>query len=395
MSTKPRFDLNAVSATEDPYPAYETLRLQGPVARTRHGHVVLSRYRDVSRFLHSRDLCNSFPDEYRRFAAGQGPSADFLGRILLHRDSQHHRDLRRVFAGALLGKGIAALAIRAHDIANRLLAAAVEQGSVDAVADLALALPFQMICALLGIPSHDLPRIAPHAKAISGVFRLQVEKAERDAADSAITYLREYMAKLIRTQGTNGDEFGTLTAVKRYVEAGGAFDDILDNVVFLFFAGFETTAATIGTSFAVLSQNPSLYSRLALQPSLIPGFIEEILRYDAPIQSRARIAIRPLSLDRVDILPGRLVILLIGAANRDPDAFERPDEIDPSRAPNSHLSFGLGPHSCLGAQLARIEVEALLSGLCERCTTLLPVTPAKRDMGSVFRSYETVQVRLR
>ena len=170
-------------------------------------------------------------------------------------------------------------------------------------------------------------------------------------------------------------------------------EELIDNVIFLLFAGFETTSSLIANGCAALLANDSELHRLKSDPSLVSSAIEEFLRYDAPIQSRLRLVREPVVIGDTTIRPGRLLLLLLGSANRDETRFADPDRLDITRRPNPHVSFGGGEHLCVGAALARIEAAAAFAHLL-RCRRVEPNGMAVRSIGRALRTYERVPMTI-
>jgi cytochrome P450 len=392
MTLTPRFAPDDPATIEDPYRVYAALRASGRTARGGPGQIVVPGYHDVQALLRSSSLCNEFPPEYRTFTMGRGPAADFLSRVVLHRDPPAHRELRRFLGAPLLKAQLPQLAERARSLACTLWDDALSRPAFDAVQALAQPLPVMMICEILGVPAEHSPTVRPHAAALGRAFKLNATAQDRELTDASLTFLRDYMRAALDEGPEGASGAGLLAAA---IRGGQGLDpaDVLDNLIFLFFAGFETTTSLIGTALGELSLRPELFQRLQSQPDLMPLFIEECLRYEAPIQSRARLVREPVEIGDKVLRPSRIAVLLIGSANRDPAVFDRPDEFDVDRTPNPHLSFGAGAHFCLGFQLAKIETEAVLRELIERRRTITPLTPPQYDPESVFRCYRTLPLR--
>jgi cytochrome P450 len=387
-----RFDPSDPAVVDDPYPTYAKLRAAGRLARGTLGQFVVTRYRDVAMLLRSPQLSNEFPEAYRRFALGTGPTSEFLARVLLHRDPPRHRALRSML-GDVVQAQLPHLAHRANELASQLIDRALRRGSVfDAVIELANPLPFMVICDLLGVSTRDEAELRPHALALSRAFTVRADSDTRNAVDDAVIFLRRYFSE--KLFGSHADtDSPLLSAARDFHLAGAALEEVLDNLVFLLFAGFETTTALISTASALLTRFPHVWEQLRSDPTLVSAFVEEVVRFDAPIQSRARRLVEPLCVDSQMLRPGRIALLLLGSANRDPEIFARADEFDMARRRNPHLGFGLGAHYCLGAQLARIEGAAVFGQLAQRCSAISLDAPTVRDHGSVFRAYASVRLR--
>ena len=390
MMLSPKFDPLSPEVIEDPYRTYANLRAFGRTARSGPGQVVITHYRDVSALLRSTKLSNEFPDEYRNYSMGQGPAADFLKRVLLHQDPPKHQSMRQLLGIPVSRDALPLLTQRVESLVEEILEKILPCGKFDASKDLGMVLPILMICELLSIPIEDRDMIRPYGVALSRAFKLQPTEEDRRVADESVLFLRDYIKQILKNSKNNCSDFNLMGASCKHSQQGGSIDDIVDNLIFLLFAGFETTANLISTGSVLLMNYPAVYAQLSKQPELIPAFIDEVLRFDAPIQSRARIVVDPVEVGDKIIQSGRIVLLLIGSANRDPAIFENPDEFIISRKRNPHLSFGAGMHYCLGAQLAKLEAVILFTKLIAK-TKLIGINEAPlRDLDSVFRSYKSV-----
>ncbi|WP_378730178.1 cytochrome P450 [Nocardia brasiliensis] len=391
----PRFDTSSPALRENPYPAYARFRAAGPLCRGGPAQWVVTRYADVANLLKDHRLGSQFPEEYHRFSLGDGPATEFLRRVILHRDRPDHTVLRRL-TGSAFGPG---LVRTMHEWIERLvddlLADARERAQIDAVTDLGYLLPVLVICELLGIPADDRDAIRPRAFDLGKAFSTSVGAADRAAADDAVVWLRDYLDNLLEQRRRRpGDDLLSRMLTAEDDGRRLTHQDIVDNAVFLFFAGFETTTSLIATGSAALLDHPDQLALLRRQPSHIPHAIEEFLRYDAPIQSRLRLVLEPLRIADRTLRPGRVVLLSIGSANHDERQFHDPERLDVTRNPNPHLSFGGGIHYCLGATLARIEATVLFTELIQRFPTIEPAGPAVRQLDGAFRTYSAVPMRL-
>ncbi|MGH3189862.1 MAG: cytochrome P450 [Streptosporangiaceae bacterium] len=395
--TAVKFDALEPAVLDDPYPVYADLRAAGRVCPGGPAQWVVTRYADVEPLLRDNRLSSEFPAEYHRFALGSGPASAFLKRIILTRDPPDHIRLRRLMGKAFSAGYVRTLGDHIRDSVDRLLASAMDTGRLDAVGDLGFPLPVLVISDLLGIPPADRdevwPRAADLAKALGTIAPTAEERA---CADEAVVWLREYLGELLeyRRAAPGDDQLSRMIAVE---ENGQRLsdDDILDNAVFLFFAGFETTRGMISNGCAELLLHPDQTARLREDPALIPTAVEEFVRYDSPIQWVARIAREPIAIGDHTVRRGRVVMLLLGSANRDERRFPSPDRFDVGRTPNPHVGFGGGFHHCLGRALARAEGRVLFSQLLNRFAAIEPAgTPVRRPHPTI-RCYAAVPMSVR
>jgi cytochrome P450 len=388
-----RFDPNDPAVVEDPYPAYARLRAAGPLCRFGPGQWGVTRYAEVATLLKDRRLGSEFPTDFYRYAVGEGPASAFFEQICLVRDPPEHTRLRQLMGRALAQTPVRSLQGQVGDLVDRLLAPALESGRLDAVSDLAFPLPVMVICELLGVPVADRDLVRPRAAGLVKGFTTFVAPADRTEVHESVTWLQEYVRRLLDERRRRpGDDLLSLLAAA--AEGGDALSpqEIVDNAVFLFFAGFETTRNLIANGCAALLRHPDQLARLRRDRSLVPAAVEEFLRYDAPVQGAGRFTHEPIEIGGRTIRPGRVLVLLLGSANHDERQFSDPESLDVGRQPNPHLAFGGGSHHCLGASLARLEGAMVLEGLLSRFATFEPAgEPVRRPLGN-FRSYASVPI---
>lgn len=395
-SLPPKFDSRAPEVLADPYPVYERLRAAGPLCRGGPGQWVVTRHADVARLVRDRRLSHEYPPEYHEFSVGDGPANTFFQRILLDRDAPEHTRLRGLMASAFSPKLVKHLHHYIGEQVDRLLAPALERGAFDVVSDLSYPLPVQVVCELVGIPPVDRDLIRPWAADLAKAFALHVPDSERAAVHAAVAAFRGYIGELVESRRRRGgdDLISGLLAAHR-ADPTLSIDEIVDNVIFLFFAGFETTTNLISTSYGALLEHPDQLELLRADPALVPVAVEEFLRYDAPIQATARMVREPLELGGRTIRAGRVVVLLLGSANHDPSVFAEPGRLDVTREHNPHVSFGGGPHHCLGASLARVEGAAAVQWLLKNVTRIEAAGEIVRRPSATFRCYSTMPVTVR
>jgi cytochrome P450 len=392
----PKYDALDPAVMADPYPTYMKLRQTGPLCRGGAGQWVVTRHADVATLLHDSRLAHEFPEEFRLFSMGEGPAASFFRRIILNRDPPEHTRLRRLMSAAFSPSLVRILGDHIGSMVDELLMPLLDRDGFDAVQDIAFPLPAMVICDLIGVPAGDRNQVRPYATDLAKAFGTQIPEKDRAAVNGAIVWLRDYIGALLEDRRKSSRD-DLLSSMLNATEKGDRLDyeEIVDNAVFLFFAGFETTMNLIGTGCAALMDYPDQLSRLRQNYSLIPTAVEEFLRYDAPIQSAGRLLLTPVEIGGRSIRKGRVLILLLGSANHDERRFHEPERLDVGREPNPHVSFGGGIHHCLGATLARLEVSVLLRRLLDKFTMLEPSGKAIRRISSGFRSLASVPIRTR
>jgi cytochrome P450 len=255
------------------------------------------------------------------------------------------------------------------------------------MAEFAYRLPVGVICELLGVPEHDREWFRPVASDFAVVMEGTMTELELLAAQSAGELLQAYFADLVKTRR------GTQTMIGELADGDALTDaELIGNLALLLLAGFETTTSLIGNGLMVLLQRPAQLKRLRDDPGLAPSYVEEFLRYDAPVQLTSRIAAEDTVIEGQPLAPGSFVMVLIGSANRDPARFEHADEFHPDRPGNGSVSFGAGAHFCLGAALARLEARIAFPLLLNSFPGVtLAGEPVRRDR-LVLRGYQSLPI---
>jgi hypothetical protein len=357
----------------DPYPTYRALRSQAPVYRHPvFRSWVLTRYADVEAVL--RDPGFSVDRTklplFRLLRWARRDESDFaraVERNLLMLDPPAHTRLRGLVSRAFTPRAVERLRPRIEAIAAELLERAAGCGELELVRDLAYPLPVTVIAELLGVPAADHERFKRWSDELTALLDpLQARggmRRARAAFEELSAYFRAVLAE--RRREPRDDLVGALAAVE---DGGDRLSEIelLSLCMLLLGAGHETTTNLIGNAVVALLRHPGERKRLQDDPGLAESAVEELLRFDSPVQVTDRVAREPREIGGRRIRPGQLVGLVLGAANRDPEAFPEPDRLDLGRRENRHLAFGQGAHFCLGAQLARLEARVALARLFER-----------------------------
>ena len=379
----PAPDLAATSSQRDPYPAYAWLREHAPVHWSpRLKMWVVTRYDDVHGIL--QDSVRWSADRFRRIPAAlvsRRPEIEDVARVLrdwaVYRDPPDHTRLRGLLNKAFTPRRIETMAPRIQRIIDELLDATAARGTMDVIADLAFPLPATVIAALLGVPGADLPRMKTWSDQIAAYVGGAQSGATIDEAGRGLAGIVAYFRELIASRGPDGDDLVSLMLAAE--DRGDMFtrEEVVSNCVLLLFAGHETTTNLIGNGVLHLLRNPAQLALLRAAPARIPAAVEELLRYDAPVAGKIKIAAKDVELHGTRIASGDLVAIMLAAANRDPRRFPDPDVLDVTRAGAPHVAFGYGIHFCLGAALARLEAALALATMLRRWRelTLLDETP--------------------
>ena len=361
----------------NPYPAYHALRETTPVWRSPFGRTFLTRYEDSSVLLRDRRLGKDYSEPealIRRFGptAMDEPAVVELSHMMLMKDPPDHTRLRGLVSKVFTARKMEDMRAGIQAITDRLLDKVAKQGEMDAIRDLAFPLPMLVICELLGIPEEDRARFVNATASGAALLNpVPPTRAELDQANEGTLASGAYFESLfaLRRKEPRDDLLSLLVQAEEEGERLSP-EELRANVSLLFAAGHETTVNLIGNGLWSLHTHPTQWAALRDDPSLIPNAIEEILRYECPVQAVARTVAEPIAFGDIEFQKGELVVALIGAANRDPSVFPDPDRLDVTRERLRPLSFGGGIHFCIGAQLARIEAEAVFSTLLRRMPDL-------------------------
>jgi cytochrome P450 len=312
-------------------------------------------------------------------------------------DPPDHTRLRRLVTGAFTPKTIAGLEPWIREVTVRLLAATDGATGFDLIDALAFPLPIAVICQLLGVPAGDQAQFRAWGHDVAATLDPQTAAAAQADTRAAEVALNGYLQDLVRQRRARPDD-SILSALIAAEDEGDRLSsgEVVSLAFLLLVAGFETTVNLIGNGTVALLGDPASWGRLRDDPALVPAAIEEMLRYDSPVQLTSRVATEDVEVSGRVIAAGRPVIVFIGGANRDPEVFEQPDEFRIDRPdPGRHLSFSLGLHHCLGSALARLEGRIAIEELTRRYPALeLAARPAQRSL-FVLRGFESIPVRAR
>lgn len=359
---------------QDPYPLYARMRREHPVYRSSQGTWYLTRHADVDAALHDLRLSNDRERMTRALAARQGDQQRLsrltqrLGRVMTNTDPPDHARLRKLVNKAFTPRRVQGLRPRIQAIVDELLDAAIAAGpTTDLIAALASPLPATVICELFGIPQHDRERVIAWFDQLAG--SMTGDGFER--VELMVEQFENYLADLIRRRRADPAD-DLISALVAAQERGDQLsdDELLSTCFVLLTAGDQTTTSLIGNGTLALLRHPDQLRRLQQDPTLIGLAIDELVRYDTPSQVFIRVVAEAIEIGGHALAEGDLVYLVLAATNRDPDRFADPDQLDLGRADNRHLSFGNGPHFCLGATLARLQGEVAIGTLVRRLPTL-------------------------
>ncbi|MDE0079073.1 MAG: cytochrome P450 [Caldilineaceae bacterium] len=380
------FDLTSRKVRADPYEVYERLRSENPIHRMRLINAwALTGYDDALAIL----------QDHRRFSSGENKLEYAPYRTMLDLDPPDHTRLRSLVSKAFTPRAVAALGPRIQEIVDELLDELAGRDSFDLIGDFAFPLPVIVIAEMLGIPAEDRDKFNVWSNDIALAVEPILSGEEIVRVERASDEIIEYFEGIIeqRRMDPRDDMLSALLAAE---EEGDrlSHDELLGTLMLLLVAGNETTRSLIGNGMLALLKNPEQLQRLRDSPDLLDTSIDEMLRYDSPVQFIIRVVMEDVEFKGKQFRAGQKVIILVGAANRDPTVFADPGALDICREEKSHISFGRGIHYCLGSPLALLEARVAFANLVERFSSIeLVEEPEFRDQ-IVLRGVESLWIRV-
>ncbi len=386
-----RLAFSAAEVIADPYPHFAEARGRASVQwHDETGMWLAFGHAEANAVLRSRSLGRIWTPRWPEVAM---PGFELIHRhSMLENEPPAHTRLRRLVAAAFARGHVERLRPRvtalAEGLADGLAEAGRDGAAVDLIAGFAEPLPVQVIAELLGIPDADRSLLRPWSNAIVKMYEYQVSPAQREAAEAAASEFTAYLRGLVaRRRGSpQADLVSSLIAE---TDSGGgrlSEDELVTTCTLLLNAGHEASVNVVGNGVLALFGNPGQWQRLlaaeAAGRSLVDPAVEELIRFDSPLQLFERTAVSDTVIGEVTVRAGQKIAALLGSANRDPAVFDDPDRLDVGRLDNPHLGFGAGIHFCLGAPLARVELQTSLRVLLRRFPGLRPATA---DLGALRR----------
>ena len=398
--TAAQFSLAALPAQfyADPYPYYHALRDYEPIKRFADGSIFLSRYDDL-KFVYG-DTKTFSSDKKIEFKPKYGDSLLYEHHTtsLVFSDPPLHTRVRRLIAGALTPRAIAAMEAGLIALVDQLIDNAAQRGELDLIEDFASAIPIEIIGNLLAVPKDERGPLREWSLAILGALEPVISEQQLQRGNDSVRDFLEYLRHLVaQRRRSPGDPQRDVLTRLIAGESGGeklTETELLQNCIFLLNAGHETTTNLIGNGLHALIENPDVYQQLRSQPSLIDTAVDEFLRFESSNQLGNRRTTVDCEIAGVKLAAGTSVHLGIGAANRDPGQFPAPDHLQLDRSPNKHLAFAFGPHLCVGNVLAKMEGRIALSRFVSRFKTLELSGEPVRGGRARFRGFAKLPVRV-
>ena len=360
----------------DPYPRYERLRSEDPVHWNEGIQAwILTRHQDVLDALRDSRLSAERISALMRQTGG-GEEAEALERtflgMMLFSDPPDHTRLRSLANKAFTPRVLEAMRSQIQTTVDRLLDDVQERGRMEVISELAYPLPAAVISEILGVADGDRERFRKWSNDLAAFLgNIRAVSDNFGPALQSVSELTEFLRGIVAQRRMEPQD-DLLSALVTAEDQGDSFteDELYSMCILLIFAGHETTTNLIGNGILALLRHPAQLEKLRHQPSLIESAVEEILRYDGPVQTTSRTALEDMQIGDRQIAKGDRLSLTLGAANRDPEQFSEPDRFDIERNEGRHLGFGFGIHFCLGGALARMEGQAAISSVVRRMPKL-------------------------
>jgi hypothetical protein len=382
---------------DDPYRYYALLREHDPVHELAPGSFFLTRYEDVAAAY--RDPCMS-SDKRKEFAPkfGDSPLFEHHTSSLVFNDPPLHTRVRRLIMGAVNQRAIARMEPDVVALVDRLLDRMADRRVVDLIDDFAAEIPVEVIGNLLGVPKAERGPLRGWSLAILSALEPAPGAAILERGNRAVTDFLDYLRTLVAERRKHPGDFES-DVLTRLIqgEADGerlTETELLHNCIFLLNAGHETTTNTIGNGMHALLVHRGELERLARDPALMPTAVEEVLRFESPLQLNNRVTTAAVELGGRSFPAGTFLTLGVGAANRDPAQFPDPDRLDVGRKPNRHVAFGHGDHACAGMNVARMEARVAFGRLIARFPKIDLAGAPERDRRVRFRGFRHLPVSL-
>ncbi|MGQ5634241.1 MULTISPECIES: cytochrome P450 [unclassified Streptomyces] len=388
----------------DPYPAYAELRARGRVVYfAPTNQWLVPHHADVSALLRDRRLGRTFLHRFSHEEFGRTPPPPehepfhtLNDHGMLDLEPPDHTRIRRLVSKAFTPRTVERLRPYVHALADELVAALVRKGGGDLLSEVAEPLPVAVIAEMLGVPEADRALLRPWSAAICGMYELNPSKETAVKAVRASVEFSEYLRGLIAARRREPGEDLVSGLIAAHDEGDRLTEqEMISTAVLLLNAGHEATVNATVNGWWALFRNPAQLAALRADHALVPSAVEELMRYDTPLQLFERWVLDDIEIDGTTIPRGSEIAMLFGSANHDPAVFTDPGRLDLTRGDNPHISFSAGIHYCIGAPLARIELAASMSALLRQAPTLALAAEPRRKPNFVIRGLEGLTVEVR
>lgn len=399
LSNLENFDLRSApeSYLNDPYQFLAALREKQPVYQNPDGTFVLTRYQDMEAIYRDPELWKSSKKKAFAQKFGASPLYEHHTTSVVFSDPPDHTRIRKLFQFAFTNKALKQFEPRISFLVDQYLDEMEDQKGMEIVSGFSFKLPIEVVCDMLGVPAEDRLLLRDWANAILTALEPSITEAQFEAGNQAVIEFKQYLRDLLahrRAFPQTAQDHEVLQVLADAEADGKKLTEIelLHQCIFMLNAGHETSTNMLSHGIYELVSRPSEFKKLREQPEHINTAVEEVLRFQAPIQINNREAVSDTKVGDISIPKGTTVHLMINAANRDPDVFDNPDHFDISRKPNRHLSFGLGIHICAGNNLARLEARIAFERFVKRFPKAEIVAPPVIAKRIRFREIEELQI---
>ncbi|MEU6069261.1 MULTISPECIES: cytochrome P450 [Streptomyces] len=387
----------------DPYPAYAELRARGRVIHYEPtDQWLIPHHADVSALLRDRRLGRTYQHRFSHEDFGRTapppehePFHVLNDHGMLDLEPPDHTRIRRLVSKAFTPRTVERLGPYVGELAGELVSALVAAGGGDLLKDVAEPLPVAVIAEMLGIPESDRAQLRPWSADICGMYELNPSQDTAAKAVRASVEFSDYLRELIGARRKEPGEDLISGLIAAHDEGDRLTEqEMISTAVLLLNAGHEATVNATVNGWWALFRNPAQLAALRADQSLIPSAIEELMRYDTPLQLFERWVLDEIEIDGTTIPRGAEIAMLFGSANHDPAVFTAPESLDLTRGDNPHISFSAGIHYCIGAPLARIELAASMTALLEKAPRLSLAAEPQRKPNFVIRGLEGLSVEV-
>ena len=379
---------------DDPYPLYAQLHAIGEVIPVGPGVVLVPGYDAISAVLRDPEYLVTDAARMDEAFAGWRDHPSLSMESILNLNEPEHARIRKLVSGAFTPRRIGSLQPAIERMTDDLLDGMAKSDAVEFMHDFAFLLPVTVICELIGTPEADRESFRPVAHDLAATLEISIDDAVIERADKSAVWLYEYFAGLAadRLADPRDDLMSALVQISDANNGRLTDSELLDNLTLLLVAGFETTTNLLGNGLKIILDRPEIGAALRAEEIPVASFVEEVLRYDSPVQMTSRRRPETAEIRGVPVAANEEVVLMLGAGNRDGRRFPDPDTFSPRRAVGGPLSFGGGPHFCVGAALARLEATIAFPRLLARFPEIAAAGEPERRNGLVLRGFDRLPV---